>query len=663
MNEIFKLKNYYLAILAMVFMVSTVQAQQTSNKASPWDRQVFFGEQHLHTSSSADAFAFGTRSTPDDAYNFAKGKPLTLSTSGTVITKSTPYDWIAVTDHAVYLGVMMMLLDSTSTLASTEMGKLVAAGKGTEAFNELFASVALNVPIDYMMEPKVMAPAWKKQVDAANRHYEPGEFTTLIAFEWTSQPNYQNLHHNVFFRDDVGPNRVFSSFDSEHREDLWSYQEYQRTQGHENFSIPHNSNVSNGIMFALHTSDGDPIDAEWAKRSALNSPAVEIIQTKGASETNPALSPSDEFADFEQGFKHLLASNGLIARRDHSFVRSALIDGVGFKEMIGVNPYKYGIVSGADIHVAASTNEEFNYHGAHGEVDNSPEKRIKSATSPSGEAPIMFGTAGTTGVWADENTRGGIFDGIKRKETYGTSGTLIRVRLFAGWNYDSDILESKDWVKNAYADGVPMGGDLPMLSDTSKAPTFIVWAAKDPESGNLDRIQIIKGWYDETGNGRQKVYDVAWSDGRVPAGSEGQVIAIPGKGFDGPSDYIDVPAGKLPPVGNTVNVRTATYTNNIGDAQLKTVWTDPDFDPTKHAVYYARVIEIPTPRWTTYDAVKIGVPLPVNVPATIQERAWTSSVWYTPESSLVKKLGFYPGLQEKVRDSNFDASDLKKNNY
>lgn len=618
--------------IALVWTLTTY----AQNK-NPWDRQVFFGEQHLHTSSSADAFAFGTRTTPDDAYRFGKGEAIKMSSTGEMVKKSTPYDWVAVTDHAVYLGVMPMLLDPTSPMKDTEIGKMMAAGKGDEAFQQLFNSVALNEAIPYMVDSKIMSPAWKKQVDAANRHYEPGKFTTLIAFEWTSQPNYMNLHHNVFFRDDTGPDKVFSSFDSEHREDLWTYQEYQRSLGHENFSVPHNSNVSNGGMFAVHTSNGDPIDAEWAKRSARNSPAVEMLQTKGASETNPALSPSDEFADFEQGFKHRLGSNGMIASLDRSFVRNALIDGVGFKEMIGENPFKFGIVAGADNHTSTSNNEEFNFHGSHGEADKTAKVRMSSMSSPAGEAPIMFGTAGTTAVWAPENTREGIFDGIVRKETYGTSGTLIRTRFFGGWDYDDDVLDDKDWVKTAYTDGVSMGSDMPILKDTSKAPTFIVWASKDPESGNLDRIQIIKGWYDETGNSRQKVYDVAWSDGRKMNDS-----------------------GKLPPVGNTVNIPDASYTNTIGDSSLSAVWTDPDFDPTRHAVYYSRVIEIPTPRWSTYDAKKLGIAPREDVPATIQERAWTSPIWYTPEPSLVKKADFYPPLLEKLRPSNFDPGSLKK---
>jgi hypothetical protein len=589
---------------------------------------VYFGEQHLHTKASPDAFSFGTRGDANDAYKFAKGEPITLATTGETVQKRTPYDWAAVTDHAEYLGMMPLLLDPTSPLQDTEIGKLIASGdpdKGEAAFQQIITSATINKPIEYLVDPKTMALAWQKQVDAANKHYKPGEFTTLIAFEWSSQPNSKNLHHNVFFRDNTGPDQIYSSFDSTHREDLWTYQEKQRKDGHENFSIPHNSNVSNSGMFALHTSKGDPIDKKWAERSARNSPAVEIVQTKGASETHPALSPNDEFAGFETSFTHLLGSGGVLGLIDKSFVRNALIDGVGFQEMLGANPFKYGIVGGGDTHNGASDNEEFNYFGVHGNTDKTIEIRLGSTGSVAGEPPLFFGTPGATGVWAPENTREAIFDGIARKETFGTSGPLIRVRFFGGWNFDQGLVKDQDFVKKAYAEGVPMGRDMPAMPKGAKAPSFAAWALKDPDSGNLDRIQIVKGWYDQRGYGFQKIYNVAWSDGRKPDEQ-----------------------GKLPPVGNSVNIAKASYTNDIGDNELSAVWTDPDFDPSHHAVYYVRVIEIPTPRWSTYDAKKLGVEPPAEVDATIQERAWTSPIWYTPAANLVKKLDFYPGLQERL---------------
>ena len=589
---------------------------------------VYFGEEHLHSSASPDAFAFGTRTDANDAYRYAKGEAIMETQSGKMIQKQTPYDFAAVTDHSEYLGMMPLLLDPNRPLRDTEIVKLIAEGtheSGEAAFQQIITSATINVPIPYLVDPKIMKTAWQKQIDAANKHYEPGKFTTLIAYEWSSQPNSKNLHHNVFFRDNVGPERPFSSFDSVRREDLWTYQEYQRSLGHENFSIPHNSNVSNSAMFALHTSDGNPIDKRWAERSARNTPAVKMIQIKGQSETHPALSPNDEFASFEDKFVHLLGSGGVQSLIDTSFVRQALTNGVGFQEMIGANPFKYGIVAGSDSHVSASVNEEFNYTGGHGNIDHSAELRLSGAGSVAGEPAGLFGRAGITGVWAPENTREAIFDGIARKETFGTSGPMIKVRFFGGWNYRDNLVEDKKFVEKAYKGGVPMGSDLPEKPKRAKAPTFAVWAMKDPNSGNLDRVQIIKGWYDQRGYGFQKIYDVAWSDDREP-----------GKN------------GKLPPVGNTVDISKATYSNSIGDTDLSVVWTDPDFDPSQHAVYYARVIEIPTPRWSIYDAAELGVAPPEEVPATIQERAWASPIWYTPAPELVEKLDFYPGLQKRL---------------
>jgi len=600
---------------------------RTSGSKNPLNN-VYFGEQHLHTVNSPDAFAFGTRNGPDDAYNFCKGEAIKKSTTGEMIQKKTPYDWCAVTDHAEYMGMMPLLLNKDNPLKDTEIGKMIATGdpkQGEAAFQQIISSAANNVPISYMNDPKIMLSIWDEQKKITNKHNDPGNFTTLIAFEWTSIPNFQNLHHNVFFRDDKGPDTQFSAFDSVKREDLWTYQEVQRAQGHENFSIPHNGNVSNGLMFAPKTSYGTQITKEWAERSVANTVATEIAQTKGYSETIPALSPNDEFAGFETYYKHLLGSGGVTGKVDGSFVRQGLITGVGFQEMLGANPYKFGIVGGSDSHDAASDNEEFNYTGVHGNTDKTPKIRLESTGSVAGEAARFFSTPTTTAVWAPENTREAIFDAIKKKETYATSGTFIRLRFFGGWDYPDDLTSDKDFVKKAYAGGVPMGGDMPPhpQKDYAKVPSFAIWALKDPNSANLDRIQIVKGWY-ERGYAFEKVYDVIWSE----------------------ADKRKVGAdGKVPPVGNTVDIKTATYTNNIGDTQLSAVWKDPDFDPTHHAVYYARIIEIPTPRWTTYDAKALGVDPPKDVAPTLQERAWSSPIWYTPPKELAKKAPFYSGLQ------------------
>jgi hypothetical protein len=383
------------------------------------------------------------------------------------------------------------------------------------------------------------------------------------------------------------------------------------------------------MMYAPFMSDGVPYNKERAERRAKHEVATEIIQTKGQSDTHPALSPNDEFANFEM-YTHLLGTGGVVGRIDYSYVRQALINGVGYQQLLGANPFKFGIVAGADSHDAMSTNEEFNYTGVHGVTDDTPKRRLTGGVSTAGEAPLAFGSPGTTAVWAPENTRPAIFDAIKRKETYGTSGSLIRLRFFGGWDYPKDLVTDKGFVKKAYDSGVPMGGDLPTMPKKAKAPTFAIWAMKDPDSGNLDRIQIVKGWF-KGGHPWEKIYDVVWSDED--------------------KRQIDTATGKLPPVGNTVDIKTATYSNDsIGATQLRGVWTDPDFDPSLHAVYYVRVLEIPTPRWSTYDAVKLGVEPPKEVPATIQERAWSSPIWYTPDPSLVKveKPKFFPGLQPGI---------------
>jgi len=593
----------------------------------PADRQVYFGEQHLHTQDSPDAFFMGTRNTPDEAYRFCKGEAIQKKPSGYTVQKRTPYDWCAVTDHAMYMGIMPQLMDPNSAVsiaaADDSAVSLLRAGKGDEAFAFLAQGVAAGQPDPDFLAPDVIRTVWQTHIDIANQHYDPGTFTTLVAFEWTSIPFNQNLHRNVFFRDD-GPEGTFSAFDSDKPEDLWTYLDVQRNAGHDNFAISHNGNLSNGLMFAPRNSEGLPIDAAYAERRAEHEVATEMVQTKGSSDTHPALSPNDEFAAFNVEYRSLIGTSPPVRGQiEYSYVRQALINGVGYQEFLGVNPFKIGIVAGADAHTAFSDNEEFNYTGVHAGTDDTPEKRLAGAQQTAGEPALNFGSPGATGVWADENTREGIFDGIRRKETTGSTGPLIRVRVFGGWDFADGDLAATDWVSRGYDRGVPMGGDLPPKPAQATAPGFMVWAMKDPESGNLDRVQIIKGWY-RGGYPYEKVYDVAWSDQREP----------------------DPDTGKLPPVGNTVDVPNATYTNDIGEAQLSAVWTDPDFDPSLHAVYYVRVIEIPTPRWSTYDAARNDLPLPTTVPATIQERAWSSPIWYTPDPDLVNQAAAYPNLRQ-----------------
>jgi hypothetical protein len=576
-------------------------------------KNVYFGEQHLHTRNSPDAFAVGTRGTWEDAYRYAKGEEVKLSTTGEKIKKRTPYDFVAITDHSEYFGVMPRLIDPKDPLSKTDFAKKLQDKKAkmtdpTSAVSIILHSILTSIPMPQYVKPDMLQENWQSYVKAANKYNKPGKFTALIAYEWTSIPNGRNMHRNVFFRNDTGPKAPFSAFDSYYPEDLWTYLEVQRNAGNDTFAIPHNGNVSDGWMFSPNKFLGGPMDARYAKRQALNEPLFEMIQTKGSSDTHPLMSPNDEFANFEL-FENMI-NVGQPSQVKYGYVRQGLVEGMILEEKLGTNPFKMGIVSGADSHSAYSNNEEFNFHGSHGATDDTPKKRLNPAKSPSGEPGAVVGTAGATAVWAEENTRASIFDAMKSKETYGTSGTLIRLRFFGGWNYRDNLVKDRNFVKKAYAGGVPMGSDLPKKPSRAKAPTFAVWALKDPESGNLDRVQIIKGFINRWGRTDEKIYDVALSDGRKV-----------GKG------------GKVPPVGNSVNIKRATYTNDIGDSQLSVVWTDPDFDPKTRAVYYVRVLEIPTPRWSTYDSARNNLPLSKLVPATIQERAWSSPIWYTPAKS------------------------------
>ncbi|MHC4758175.1 MAG: DUF3604 domain-containing protein [Planctomycetota bacterium] len=595
-------------IMVLVFAVVCIVSRGVLQAKPNPLRNVYFGEQHLHTSASPDAFAVGTRGTWEDAYLYAMGEEVKLSTTGEKIKKRTPYDFVAITDHAEYFGVMPRLIDPKDPLSKTDFAKKLQDKNAkmtdpTSAVSIILHSILTSKSMPEYVKPEMLTSNWKRYVDVANKYNQPGKFTTLIAYEWTSIPNGRNMHRNVFFRD-TAPVAPFSAFDSFFPEDLWTYLEIQRNEGRDCLAIPHNGNVSDGWMYSPNKFFGGPMDARYAARQQANEPLTEIIQTKGSSDTHPLLSPNDEFADFEL-FENMI-NVGQPSQVKYGYIRQGLVEGMILEEKLGTNPFKMGIVSGADSHSAYSNNEEFGFKGSHGATDDTPQKRLTPGMSPSGEPEDFVGSAGTTAVWAEENTREAIFDAMKRKETYGTSGTLIRLRFFGGWNYPKKLVEDKDFVKKAYDGGVPMGSDLPKIA--SKAPTFAVWAMKDPESGNLDRIQIVKGFINKWGRNDEKIYDIALSDNRKP----------------------DPKTGDVPPVGNTVDVKNATYTNDIGNTQLSTVWTDPDFDPKQKAVYYVRVLEIPTPRWSTYDAAKLGVDPPEEVPAIIQERAWSSPIWYTP---------------------------------
>jgi hypothetical protein len=578
------------------------------------ERKAYFGETHVHTSWSFDAYVFGnTKAGPEDAYKFAMGQTI-IHPAGYPIKITRPLDFMAVTDHAEYVGTIPLANDPNSPISKLPIAeKLKVRSKEDiqKVYMFLGTSILKNEPIKELVSPEVTSTVWQQFIKIADKYYQPGKFTTFAAYEWTSTPDNRNMHRNIIFRDSKKvPEVPFTSLDSDHPEDLWNWMDTQRKAGNELLAISHNANLSDGIMFPLEIdSKGRPIDAAWAQERVNNEPLTEIHQLKGTSETHPLLSPNDEFADYEI-LTYVFGGVERTPKIHGSYIREAWQNGLAMQQSLELNPYKMGVVGASDSHDTAVGYSQSDYFGAHGLLDATPEARL-SGKKEVGLNMGLLSTAGLGGVWAEENTRESIFAAMQRKETFGTSGVRIKVRLFGGWDFRPDVLNQKDWVKSGYTNGVPMGGDLPKKA--GKEPTFIVWAVKDPDDGNLDRIQIVKGWT-KSGQIFEKIYDVAWSGNRKP----------------------DPVNGKLPPVGNSVDITNATYTNNIGDVELKTVWKDPDFDPGLHAFYYARVLQIPTPRWTTYDAKKLGVPPPSWVAATVQERAWTSPIWYSPSEDAAK---------------------------
>ena len=581
-------------------------------------RNAYFGDLHVHTSWSPDAFLAGVRVGPEDGYRFAKGEAIDHISGQKVQLKSGPLDFYSVTDHSEYMGVLPGMLDPKNPLSKHELAKMMSSGDPAQqqkAFLTVVGSIAGGKPIKEFVDKGVSKQQWKLIQDYAAKYYEPGKFTTFIGYEWTSNPNNRNLHRNVIFRGTQVPELPFTSMDSPKPEDLWTYMEGARKSGMENLAIPHNSNYSDGFMFQTVDSNGKPIDRAYADRRITNEPVVEMTQIKGTSETNPTLSPNDEFADFMIS-DYLIAgeqSGKLRGKAKGSYARDALRSGLVLEEQTGVNPYKFGQIGSSDTHNAGGDYEENNVFGKIGREDGTPEARLVHKTQMT---PFVqsWGSAGLAGIWAEENTRESLYDALKRKEVFATTGPRMRVRFFGGWQYDDADAKSADLVKIGYAKGVPMGGDLAARPADAKAPTFLVWAIKDPNSGNLDRIQIVKGW-SRNGQTLEKVYDVVWSGARKP----------------------DPKTGKVPPVGNTVDVTTGTYQNTIGAADLAGRWTDPEFDPALRAFYYVRALEIPTPRWNVFDAIRLGIAPPANLPTTLQERAFSSPIWYTPTAAELGK--------------------------
>jgi hypothetical protein len=581
--------------------------------AEPKARQVLYGAVHVHTNNSFDAFTNGTVSRPEDAYAWAKGEAIQGNKAGLKLKIRTPLDFYAVSDHAEMMGTFPLMEDPNHALSKHPMAKRVLSddqNEAMQAFAEVLREFSSGNPDPAFTDPEVSRSVWRDIVATADAHYAPGSFTTFPAFEWTSNPSMQNLHRVVLFRDSkVVPDLAYSALDSEHPEDLWKWMDAQRRAGSTLLAIPHNANASDGLMFSLVDSAGKPLDAAYAEARMANEPLYEITQIKGTSETHPELSPNDEFAGFELWDYTLSADSKRPTHRQGSYARRALLDGLTLAREGKGNPFEFGFIGDTDTHNAAASNEEDNYSGKFA-FETNPAHRLNGVDGqpePQKQQVREFSSAGLAGVWAEENTRESIYDAMLRRETFGTTGTHVQVRVFGGWDFTAADLASADWAAAGYARGVPMGGELP-AAPSGASPSFVIRAAKDPKSGNLDRVQVVKGWVDATGASHEKVHDVVWSDGRER----------------------DAATGALPPVVSTVDAAKATYTNDIGAPELAGVWVDPDFDPKSHAFYYVRVLEIPTPRWSTRDAVALGVPVPAGLPVSLQERAWSSPIWYTP---------------------------------
>jgi len=579
-----------------------------------------WGEIHLHTSWSGDAIASGTRVGPDEALRYAKGEEITSNT-GQPVKLSRPYDFMMVADHSDSLAIMNGVKAGDPKLMAVPILKRWNQGMnagGAEASAVVMEIITLQgqgkVPAA-LTDKSLQWDMWKKMTEIVERHNDPGRFTAIIGYEWTS--NYgggNNLHRNVVYRDGktmADMLRPLTTYDSAIPNKLWDWMEvYEEKTGGKVLAVPHNGNLSNGLMFKRETPDGKPIDQDWVKARAKFEPLIEITQSKGTSEQHPSLAPADEFANFEiwdKGNLNVVPKKpGMI---ETEYAREALKKGFQVEEEYGTNPFKFGFVGSTDAHTGISTTEENNFFGKFPASEPSPERSTGNAFDFDGRTvkDWQLGASGLMAAWSPENTREAIFDTMIRKEVYGTTGTRIGVRFFGGWDFVPEDAQRRDPAVVGYGKGVPMGADLTAAPEGG-TPSFLVGALKDPISGNLDRIQIIKGWLDAKGKTHEKVYDVVWSGNRTP-------------GKD----------GKLPPVGNTVDVKKATWTNTIGSPELITVWTDPDFDPALKAFYYARVLEIPTPRWTAYDAAYFEESnFAPEVPMILQERAYTSPIWYTP---------------------------------
>jgi hypothetical protein len=605
-------------------------AQPENFGKTEYPMHAFFGDTHHHTANSGDAFMAGDRLSPEQSYRFARGEEV-VSSTGVPLRISRPMDFLVITDHAEGLGLMFQVYEGNPAFmqdpiligwnkAMKEGGKASA-----DAANDVVSRQAQGTLPSAVKDPKVVGPimksVWQEYLKTADQFNDPGRFTAMIGYEWTSVPGGNNLHRNILFRDNsdkASQIMPFSAWQSEDPEKLWEWMaKYEAKTGGKMLAIPHNANLSNGRMFEAVTFAGAPLTKDYAERRARFEILQEMMQTKGNSETHPLLSPNDEFANFgiagwEYGNLTLEGKPLSKEMMPTNYLRSGLLQGLQYEKTLGVNPFKFGFAGGTDVHNSLSSIEENNFFGKH--VNQEPSKNRWDHISKKGFGKTRYTyhytAAGYSGVWATENTREALWDAMHRKEIFATSGSRMSVRLFGGWDFNAEDAKSRELAKLGYTKGVPMGGDLPKASNGKKAPSFLVAAMKDPLSGNIDRIQIVKGWTDKDNKEHEQIYDVVWSDMKARK-----------LGKD----------GKVPAVGDTVDVATATWKDTIGAPELTGVWTDPDFDASQRAFYYVRAIEIPTPRWTAYDALRFGIKMPPEVEMKHQERAWSSPIWYTPK--------------------------------
>jgi len=613
---------------------NTLSNAYTGKAYSPYAKRTYperplWGDSHLHTSLSMDAGLFGNRLPPRDAYRFARGEQV-VSSSGQAVRLSRPLDWLVVSDHSDGMGMVGDIASGKPSLLAYEQAARWNKGmtKGGDAAVKAaldlittFSQGKMNPELFALYSPgsKLYKNLWEKVIDTAETFNDPGRFTALIGFEWTSLIKGNNMHRVVIMRDgpvrarQVVPFTMTAPQGSPDPRDLWKYlANYEKKTGGEVLAIPHNGNLSNGIMFPLEAQwNGTKLDKAYVTQRIKWEPLYEATQIKGDGEAHPYLSPNDEFADYETWDignldVSVAKTKSMLAGE---YAREALKRGLAIEKRLGTNPYKFGMIGATDSHTSLATAEEDNFFGKH--TGYEPKKGRMSHPFMKNENGTIMGwqmvASGLAAVWATENTRASIFDAMQRKEVYGTTGPRMSVRFFGGWKYTDQDLKSRMVAGVGYEKGVPMGSNLRAMPKGAKAPNFMVYALRDPIGANLDRIQVVKGWFDANGKTHEKVYDVIWAGNRKPGAN-----------------------GKLPPVGNTVDVKNANWTNTIGSSELGTVWTDPEFDPKQKAFYYARVLEIPTPRWTTYDAFRYGTKLPKDAPTSTQERAYTSPIWYTP---------------------------------